>query len=131
MDFVYQLLTAVLVAAVPVLTGFLCNMIHKKAQEIAEKTEDERISALVHEIDAAVRSAVSYVNQTFVEALKKDNVFGEDEEYAKAAFEEAYNTTIETLSSAAIDYIMETFGDLQKYLTVKIEEQVRWEKQGF
>lgn len=126
MDIFWKILAAVLTAAVPVLTGYLCDLIYRLAVEAKISAENERVDALVDEIDRAVRAAVTYVNQTFVDALKKESVF--DSDAAETAFETAFRTTIETISHDAAGYIEETFGDLRNYLEVKIEEAVRDEK---
>ena len=128
MDIFWKLLAAVLTAAVPVLTGFLCEFIHKAAEKAKINAESARVKALVEEIDDAVCAAVSYVNQTFVHELKQSGVFKESDEYAKEAFETAFRTTVETISDDASAYILETFGDMRKYLEVKIEEAVYDEK---
>ena len=125
-DFFWKLLAAVLTAAVPVLTGFLCDLIRKMAAEAAVNAKNERIAAIIEEIDEAVRGAVQYVNQTFVDELKKANAF--DAEEAQAAFEAAFQATVETISHDAEQYIEETFGDLRRYLEVKIEKTVKDEK---
>lgn len=128
MEILSKICIAVLTAVLPILAGFLCDMIHKAALKFQQSAEDARIKTLIDEIDESVRGAVTYVNQTFVDELKKNNLFGEDEAYAKEAFEEAYTTTVRTLSDAAMEYIENTFGDLRQYLTIKIEGTVHKEK---
>lgn len=126
MELFWQILPAVLVAVIPILSGFLCRLLKRLADKVVQNMEDERVKALVGEIDTAVQSAVNYVNQTFVDELKKAGTFGEDPEYAEEAFRTAYETAIETISSDAMDWISETFGDVRKYLEVKIEESVQF-----
>lgn len=126
MELFWQILPAVLVAVIPILSGFLCQLLKRLADKVVQNMEDERVKALVGEIDAAVQSAVNYVNQTFVDELKKAGTFGEDPEYAEEAFRTAYETAIETISSDAMNWISETFGDVRKYLEVKIEESVQF-----
>jgi len=126
MELFWQILPAVLVAVIPILSGFLCRLLKRLADEVVQKMEDERVKVLVGEIDAAVQSAVNYVNQTFVDELKKAGTFGEDPQYAEEAFRTAYETAIETISSDAMNWISETFGDVRKYLEVKIEESVQF-----
>lgn len=126
MELFWQILPAVLVAVIPILSGFLCRLLKRLADEVVQNMEDERVKVLVGEIDTAVQSAVNYVNQTFVDELKKAGTFGEDPEYAEEAFRTAYETAIETISSDAMDWISETFGDVRKYLEVKIEESVQF-----
>lgn len=125
MDIFWKILMAVLSAAIPVLTVYLCDLIHKAAVNIHNRMESEKAQECVWEIESAVTSAVRYVNQTFVDALKADPNIEFDLEQQEAAFEEAYKTAVETISDAALNYLFETFGDIRAYLTVKIEEAVR------
>ena len=126
MKLFYQILTAVLTAVLPILCGYLCRLLGQMAKRVAQNAKDERVKALVGEIDAAVQAAVCYVNQTFVDELKKAGTFSEDPEYAEEAFRTAYDTAIETISADAMEYIQTTFRDVRKYLEVKIEEHVRF-----
>lgn len=126
MELFLKILAGVAIAAIPVLTGFLCDFLHKLADEALQSTEDKRVKAIINEIDSAVGNAVRYVNQTFVDALKKANEWNEDN--AKLAFKTAYETTIEIVSSDALEYIADTFGDVRKYIEVKIEDRVNYEK---
>ena len=41
MEIIYRLLAAVLIAAVPVLTGFICELFHKAAKEFKIKADNE------------------------------------------------------------------------------------------
>ena len=126
MELFWQILPAVLVAVIPILSGFLCRLLKRLADEVVQNMEDERVKVLVGEIDTAVQSAVNFVNQTFVDELKKAGTFGDDPQYAEEAFRTAYETAIETISSDAMNWISETFGDVRKYLEVKIEESVQY-----
>lgn len=126
MELFYQILTAVLTAVLPILCGYICRLLGQMSKRVAQNAKDERVKALVYEIDSAVQSAVNYVNQTFVDELKKAGTFREDPEYAEEAFRTAYETAIETISSDAMNWISETFGDVRKYLEVKIEESVQY-----
>ena len=125
MDALWKVLEAMLKAAIPVVAAFLCNLIHKAAQRLNDRLKAEKASDYAWEIESAVRAAVNYVNQTFVDALKSDPAaeFGEEEQ--ETAFNEAYETAVVTISDAALDYLVDKFGDIRTYLTVKIEEAVR------
>ena len=125
MEIFWKILTAVLSAAIPVLTIYLCDLIHKAAVRIRERMDSERASDYIWEIENAVTSAVKYVNQTFVDALKADPNVEFDLELQEEAFEEAYKTAVETISDAALNYLFDKFGDIREYLKVKIEEAVR------
>lgn len=123
-----KLLSAVLIAVIPVLAGFVCDLFRKAANEISLRAKTEREKALIEEIDHAVETAVRYVNQTFVEEMKKSQLWKDNEEYSTEAFNEALKKTIETISDDASRYILDTFGDMRNYLEVKIESMVQSEK---
>lgn len=128
MEILEKILSAVLIATLPIMTGFFCDFLRKLAQEAKVRAKTEQIQALIEEIDKAVETAVIYVNQTFVDELKKANTFAEDPEYAHEAFRTAYSTTLEILSEDAQTFIEKTFGNIEDYLAVKIEESVHNEK---
>ena len=129
MELFWQILPAVLTTVLPILCGFLCRLLKRLADRVTQSMKDEKVKALTNEIEKAVSAAVIYVNQTFVDELKKAGTFGEDPEYAEEAFRTAYETAIETISSDAMNWISETFGDVRKYLEVKIEENVQCNRQ--
>lgn len=85
-----------------------------------------KYKAIIDEVAYAVTNAVTYVNQTYVDALKEQNAFGEEE--AEQAFAKAYQATIETLGQDAVDFLTKTYGDISSYLEVAIETTVRQEK---
>lgn len=129
MDILREIMISVLIAVIPIFAGFLCDAIHKLAVKASVSAESERKKYLINEIDHAVQTAVMYVNQTFVDALKEAETWNSDD--AKEAFNLAFRTVIETISDDAQDFIIETCGDIQKYLEVKIEEEVKLNKSRF
>ena len=95
MELFEKILSAVLIAVLPILTGFFCDFLRKLAEEAKVRAKTEQIQGLIEEIDRSVETAVIYVNQTFVDELKKSNQFSEDPEYAHEAFETAFSKTLE------------------------------------
>lgn len=129
MDILREIMIAVLIAVIPICAGFLCDAIHKLAIKASVSAENERKKYLIQEIDNAVRTAVMYVNQTFVEALKEAKTWNSDD--GEKAFNIAFKTVIETISDDAKDFIIETCGNIDKYLEAKIEEEVKIHKYSF
>jgi len=78
------------------------------------------------EVAAAAANAVESTNQTYVDALKEQNVFDEDAQ--KEAFDMAMNAAKASLSASAKEFVENNIGDLTKYLTTLIEAQVRGQK---
>ena len=66
------------------------------------------------------------VNQTYVDALKEANTFDKDAQ--TIAFNKALAAAKKSLTQKTIQFIRETFGDLDSYLSTLIESQVRSQK---
>ena len=75
---------------------------------------------------AAAADAVSMVSQTYVDALKAAGNFGEEAQ--KEALSRALAACLASLSQSAQEYISTTYGDINAYLTTKIEAEVRAQK---
>jgi len=69
-----------------------------------------------------ITKCVIATNQTYVNSLKEQNAF--DAEAQKTAFNKTMNAVLEILSEDAKQYIIETTGDLNTYLTNLIEAEV-------
>ena len=127
-EFLSNLLIAVITAAVPVLTAYGVTLIRKAATNIAAQTEDAKVQSYITEIGIAVSDAVSATSQTYVDALKSKGEF--TAEAQKEAAKMALGACIASLNPAARDFITQVYGDINSYLTNKIEAEVRSQKQG-
>ena len=92
------------------------------ATTIRAKTKDAKIHKYINICEEVVSSSVKMVSQTYVDALKEDNFFTKDAQ--KEAFDRAMNTAKEMLTDEAKEVLTEAFGDLNTYLTAKIEAKV-------
>jgi hypothetical protein len=77
-------------------------------------------------LDKTITECVIATNQTYVETLKKEGKF--DAEAQKKAFEETKNAVLTILSADAKEYLSNAIGDLQVYMTKKIEAEVKLNK---
>jgi hypothetical protein len=77
-------------------------------------------------LNDTISDCVIATTQTYVEALKKQGAF--DAEAQKAAFQMTYETVIKLLTDEATEYLNEAVGDLQLYITQKIEAEVQINK---
>lgn len=120
---IFALLQAVIIAAVPVITTYLCKFLNAKKTELAAKVENATAARLIEDALEAVATAVSYTNQTYVDALKQSGTFSAENQ--KEAFKKAYDKAVQIMTQEAADYIDEVYGDLSAWLTAQIEAQVR------
>ena len=121
-----EILGIALTIAVPVILLMLGVLVRYICKRIGGKTQNEFVKSIVEEIGERTKYVVEYVNQTYVNALKKEGKFDLDAQ--KKAFQTAYQTIIETLSAEALDYIESVSGDSNKLLEVLIERYVIEEK---
>lgn len=128
-DLLLALLQAVLIATTPLLTIALCRFLKKKAAELGAKMKNAEGAAFLREVTDAVCTAVTYTNQTYVDTLKTKGEFSLDNQ--KEALTKAMDKARELLSTDAKIYISQTYGNIDQFLTTKIEAEVKDQKNGF
>ena len=75
---------------------------------------------------SAVFSAVEYVNQTFVDALKEAGDFGKEAQ--AVALQKAKDAALETMAAGTRKWLEKSYTDLDSWLTVQIESAVKASK---
>lgn len=123
---VTQIVEVCIIPLLGILTKFLIDYLIAKRDEIKSKTSNDTAKKYTDMVYDTVVKCVIATNQTYVESLKKEGVF------TKEAQEEAFNRTMDAvltiLNQDAKDYIIETTGDLNTYLTQLIESEVNYQK---
>lgn len=97
-----------------------------KNKEIKDKTDSETIDRYLDMLEGTITDAVLTTTQTYVEALKNKNAF--DAEAQKTAFKMSYDAVMKVLTDDAKVYLQTIVGDLQTYITNKIEAKVKLTK---
>lgn len=105
-----------------VLTAFLVKWLNSKSQEIQNKTKNDKFDKYIQMLNETIVDCVIATNQTYVNSLKEAGSF--DAKAQKVAFEKTYNSVMKILSADAQEYLTEAVGDLNAYITEKIEAQV-------
>lgn len=114
------------IAIFPVVTVasiYLCYLISVKINEIKQKTNNDTTKKYLDMLDNTITNAVLTTTQTYVEALKKEGIF--NEEAQKQAFQKTYDAVMKMLTEEAKKYITASVGDLETYITNKIEAEVK------
>lgn len=105
-----------------ILTTFVVEFLRAKSKEIINNLDSDVAKKYTAMITNTVIDCVIATNQTYVEALKKQGKFDEDAQ--KVAFEKTLNAVLGILTEEAKNYIKETTGDLNLYLSQLIEAEV-------
>ena len=126
LNILQQIFELCIIPLLAIITRSLVIYISTKKDELKNKTDNELAKKYLDLLNDTIANCVIATNQTYVEALKKENAFTADAQ--KAAFEKTYQAVIATLSEEAKKYLPEVEGDLQTYITQKIEASVNQNK---
>lgn len=116
----------VIIPLLVALVGYFVKWINAKANELKANTKNEYAQKYIDMLNETITSAVIAVNQTYVDALKQQNAFDKDAQ--EEAFKRVYETVMLTLTEEGNKYLEEIIGDLNAYITAKIEETVKENK---
>lgn len=126
LNILQQIFELCIIPLLAIITRSLVIYISTKKDELKNKTDNELAKKYLDLLNDTIANCVIATNQTYVEALKKENAFTADAQ--KAAFEKTYQAVIATLSEEGQKYLPEVVGDLQTYITQKIEASVNQNK---
>lgn len=126
MDFVSELFTIVLIPLLGILVKYFVNFVNLKAEELKEKTENDKYRKYITLLQNTIISSVTATNQTYVNALKEQDKF--DKEAQIEAFRRTYAAVMSVLTDEAKECLNEAIGDLKTYIVNSIEEQVNEQK---
>lgn len=121
-EIIIQIFQLCIIPLLGILTKYLVDYLNVKRDELNAKTENETAQKYTTMIFDTITKCVIATNQTYVNSLKEQNAF--DAEAQKTAFNKTMNAVLEILSEDAKQYIIETTGDLNTYLTNLIEAEV-------
>ena len=125
-DILTNALYDVAITIIIALGGAAIVYLRTKISSINKNSSNELANHIRWEVELAVEDAVMAVNQTFVEELKKKNLF--DKEAQEEAFDRALDGTLKALSQSTVEFINNTYGDITIWLKDKIEAAVNRNK---
>ena len=122
MEVLQNVLYAVITAAVPVITGFVCKWLVSLYESNKTKVKNEKAQAVLGQVADMIVAAVETTTSTYVKQLKADNLFDADAQ--KEAFNKTFEAVHKQLTEESTKIIAETYGDVETYLINKIEQFV-------
>ena len=105
---------------------YLTYLISVKIKELKQKTNDDNAKKYLDMLNETIAAAVLATTQTYVDALKGKNAFDADAQ--KVAFQMSYDAVMATLTDEAKLYLTTVVGDLESYITTRIEYNVNRSK---
>ena len=109
-----------------VLTTYFVKWVNAKSAEIKVNIDDAEMIKYVDMLNRTITECVIATNQTYVETLKQQGKF--DAEAQKVAFQMTSKAVLDILSEDAKEYLSAAVGDLNIYITNKIEAEVNLNK---
>lgn len=109
-----------------VLTAFFVKWVNAKSAEIQNNIDDVTLRKYMEMLTQTISDCVIATNQTYVDSLKEQGKF--DAEAQKTAFKLTSDAVLEILSAEAQVYLSTAVGDLNAYITKKIEAEVNYNK---
>ena len=125
-DLITSIFQVCIIPLLSVLTAFFVKWVNVKSAEIKTNIDDTTLKKYMDMLTQTITDCVIATNQTYVESLKAQGKF--DAEAQKKAFELTSNAVLSILSQDAQEYLTSAVGDLNAYITKKIEAEVNANK---
>lgn len=109
-----------------VLTAFFVKWVNAQSAKIQSNIADETLNKYMAMLTQTISDCVIATNQTYVESLKQQGKFDLDAQ--KEAFNLTKDAVLAILSEEAQIYLSTAVGDLNAYITKKIEAEVNLNK---
>lgn len=126
MELISQIFEVCILPLLGVLTGFLIKWISAKSNQLVENSNNAAQKKYLTMLNETITNCVIATTQTYVSSLKNQGKF--DAEAQKKAFNMTYEAVMSLLTEEATKYLNEAVGDLQLYITQKIEADVNLNK---
>ena len=121
-----EIMEVVVIPLLGILTAYVVKLVNAKIEDINKERDNVLEEKYLTMLGATISDCVTATTQTYVESLKKQGKF--DAEAQKEAFNQTYTAGMNILSEEAKKYLTVAVGDLNLYITQKIEAEVNANK---
>lgn len=122
LEILQQVFNLVIVPLLGIGAIYLIGLIRTKKRAILEGVDSEVVTKYINLLEQTITDCVIATNQTYVNALKEKNAF--TKEAQKEAFQKTFDAVMAILTNDAKEYLAVAIGDLEVYVTNKIESTV-------
>lgn len=124
-----QIIKVCLIPLLSVLTGYLVKFIQAKVEDLKTNVKNEKMKKYMDMLARTISDCVIATNQTYTNSLKEQDAF--DAAAQKEAFRRTYSAVMAILTTEAKEYLSEIYGDLDAYITEKIEAEVNCNREEY
>lgn len=121
-----EIMEVVVIPLLGILTAYVVKLVNARIEDINKERDNVLEEKYLTMLGATISDCVTATTQTYVESLKKQGKF--DAEAQKEAFNQTYTAVMNILSEEAKKYLTVAVGDLNLYITQKIEAEVNANK---
>lgn len=125
-EILQQIFELCIIPLLGILTGCLIKAIKNKTNELSAEAKNALTEKYINMLSQTITDCVIAINQTYVDSLKGQDAFNYDAQ--KEAFNRTYQAVMTILSEEAKEYLTAVYGDLNAYITTKIESEVNLNK---
>lgn len=125
-DLITSIFQVCIIPLLSVLTAFFVKWVNAKSNEIKVNIDDTTLIKYIDMLNSTITDCVIATNQTYVESLKAQGKF--DIAAQEVAFQMTSKAVLDILSDDAKEYLTAAVGDLNTYITKKIEAEVNLNK---
>lgn len=122
----YDIVQVCIIPLLGVLTTYAVKYLNAKSKQIQDSIDNDTADKYIQMLTDTISACVMATNQTYVEALKKEDAF--TKEAQEEAFRKTFDAVINLLTAEAKEYLTAIYGDLNSYITYLIEAQVNISK---
>ena len=126
LEIAQQVVNVCIIPLLGIATAYFIKWIRAKEEEVLVKVENDTADKYISMVAQTITDCVIATNQTYVEALKKDNAF--TKEAQQIAFQKTLDAVLAVLSDDAKEYLAALYGDATAYLKTRIEAEVNLQK---
>jgi hypothetical protein len=126
MELLYDVCEVLVFPLLGILTAYIIKLINSKIDQIKQRTDSALVDKYLDILNDTISECVTSTTQTYVASLKDSGEF--TAEAHKKAFDMTFNNVLGILSEDAKNVLGQAVGDLDTYITSKIEAQVNYQK---
>lgn len=119
-------ITVVVIPILGIITKYIVLLLKSKITELEHSVHNDTLNKYLNLAEDAIETAVVSVNQTFVDAMKKQGAF--DENAMEKSFHIAKNKALAIMGASAVSVLKEVYRDMDIWLDNKIEFYVKQNK---
>lgn len=125
-ELIAQIFEVCIIPLLGILTTYFIKWLKAHMEEVKTKTDDVKYEKYMTLLEKTITDCVIATNQTYVESLKNKGEF--TIEAQKEAFKKSADAVMLILTDDAKEYLATIIGDLDTYVTKKIEASVNINK---